>query len=267
MTAQPAAVFPACRRCERFSAGTAGVCLACAGRRLDAPGPDACPVCSQRAEAGRRCPNELCHSPRRRIGRIHAIAYQSGPLRQAINDYKYRGARHWAVIFARLLLAWLDENMAADPPDLIVANPSFVGAGAQPFAHTEEVLDAAASAEAAASAAAAPGAAAGRPASEPRWRFDTARPRAVIKAAPTLPSADAQAWAKRAAAAELRGALRVPDRARTAGRFLLVYDDVCTTGGQLDVVAGCLLDQGGANRVEAIVLARAPWRGTNSQET
>jgi predicted amidophosphoribosyltransferase len=37
-------------------------------------------------------------------------------------------------------------------------------------------------------------------------------------------------------------------------------DDVCTTGTQLDAVAGCLLDHGGAARVEGIVLGRAPWR-------
>jgi predicted amidophosphoribosyltransferase len=41
---------------------------------------------------------------------------------------------------------------------------------------------------------------------------------------------------------------------------VLIYDDVCTTGTQLDAVAGCLLDRGGAARVEAVVLARAPWR-------
>jgi predicted amidophosphoribosyltransferase len=40
----------------------------------------------------------------------------------------------------------------------------------------------------------------------------------------------------------------------------LVYDDICTTGGQLDVIADYLLDQGGAARVEGVVLARAPWR-------
>jgi len=35
---------------------------------------------------------------------------------------------------------------------------------------------------------------------------------------------------------------------------------VCTTGTQLDAVAGVLLDQGGAARVEGVVLARALWR-------
>jgi predicted amidophosphoribosyltransferase len=39
-----------------------------------------------------------------------------------------------------------------------------------------------------------------------------------------------------------------------------VFDDVCTTGYQLNAVAGCLLDQGQAARVRALALARAPWQ-------
>ena len=54
--------------------------------------------------------------------------------------------------------------------------------------------------------------------------------------------------------------LAIPDPARTAGKFVLVYDDICTTGGQLDTVAAALLDDGGAARVEGVVLGRAPWR-------
>ncbi len=154
------------------------------------------------------------------------------------------------MLFSRLLLAWLDERCAADPPDLIVANPSFVGPGGQEFAHTEAVVDSAAR-EAAA-----------RTGPLPVWNFDTQTPRAVVKTMATLRSADTEAWSKRASALELRDVLAVPDPARTAGRYVLVYDDICTTGGQLDSVAGCLIDDGRAARVEGVVLARAPWRGT-----
>jgi predicted amidophosphoribosyltransferase len=252
MTAPLPAVFPGCRSCARYRSGPAQLCLACARPRLQLIGPGACAVCGQRLGAGGICPNELCHSRRRRIGRIHAIAYQSGPLRQIINDYKYRGGRYWAVVLGRLLLAWLDETLAADQPDLIVANPSFVGPGGQLFAHTEAVLNAAAAE------------AAGRPAAAPRWRFDTASPRAIVKSGPTLTSADSSTWFKRASAADLRAVLSVPEPARTAGRFVLVYDDICTTGGQLDAVADCLISEGGAARVEGVVLARAAWRGTSA---
>jgi predicted amidophosphoribosyltransferase len=236
--------FPDCRGCAYFRAGPARVCLACASTQLLAPRPDACPVCAQLPRPDGSCPNELCRSARRRIAKIHAISYQAGPMRRAINNYKYRGSHSLAVVLGRLLLGWLEQHMASDPPGLIVVNPSLVGPGGQQFAHTEAVLAAAASAD--------PGS---------RWPFD---PAAIVKTRPTLKSADGQAWSKRVSGNELRAALAVRDPARTAGQFVLIYDDVCTTGTQLDAVAECLLDQGGAARVEGIVLARAPWRGDGS---
>jgi predicted amidophosphoribosyltransferase len=250
MTSELLVTFPGCHRCDEFRTGSAAGCMACARPRLERPDASACPVCDQRVREDGRCANELCRNPRRRIGRIHAIAYQSGPLRRAINRYKYRGEREWSMLFGRLLLAWLDETRAGDPPDLIVANPSFVGPGGQLFAHTEAVLDSAArEAEV-------------RTGPLPVWNFDTQAPRAVVKTMATLRSADTEAWSKHASAVELRDALAVPDPARMAGRYVLVYDDICTTGGQLDSVAGCLIDDGRAARVEGVVLARAPWRGT-----
>jgi predicted amidophosphoribosyltransferase len=237
------AAFQDCDRCGNFRAGPAEVCCACATRELIRPGPGSCGVCAQRLPADGACHNELCGSSRRRIGKIHAIGYQSGPLRGAILSYKYRGARGLSAVFGRLLLGWLEERMSADAPGLIVANPSFVGPGGQEFAHTEAVLAAAAAADP-------PG----------KWAFDVAAPPAIIKTMPTLRSADAQAWSKRAVAHELRLALRVTEPSRTEGKFVLVYDDVCTTGTQLDAVAACLIDHGQAARVEGVVLARAPWR-------
>jgi predicted amidophosphoribosyltransferase len=245
MSYQLPVMLPARDACEHAQTQP---CLACALPRLERPGPSACPVCCQRVPPSGVCPNELCHSRRRRVGRIHAIAYQAGPLRSAIYSYKYRDVRAWSVLFGQLLLAWLDETMAGDPPDLIVANPSFVGPGGQRFPHTEAVLDAAAHQVV------------GRGSAAPYWQFDAGTPRAIVKSRATLQSADMEAWSKSASAADLRDALRVPDPARTAGKYVLVYDDICTTGGQLDAVAGCLRDRGGAARVEAIVLARAPWR-------
>jgi predicted amidophosphoribosyltransferase len=238
------AEFPHCHACSNFRDGPARTCLTCASQRLTRPGADACGVCSQRLSAGGACTNELCRSSRRRIGKIHAIAYQNGPLRAAINSYKYRGTRSWSVVLGRLLLAWLDEAMAADPPGLIVVNPGYPGG--DDFAHAEAVLAAAARADA-----------------RQRWPFDTLSPAAIVKTRPTLKSADAQAWSKRATGNEVRSALRVPDPSRTTGRFILVFDDICSTGSQLDAVASCLQDEGGASRVEGVVLARASWRGTS----
>jgi predicted amidophosphoribosyltransferase len=240
--------FPYCHDCARFRSGPAATCLACASRQISRPGRAGCPVCAQHLAADGRCPNELCHQPGRRIHRIHAIGYQAGSMRRAIYSYKYGDVRSLAVPLGRLVLGWLEEHMCADPPGLIVANPGYADAASatgQALGHTEAVLRAAAAADAAR-----------------RWSFDTATPAAIVKTRPTLKSADAQAWSKRVTANELREALAVPDPGRTAGRYVLVYDDVCTTGGQLDAIAGCLLDEGGARRVEGLVLARAPWRGS-----
>jgi len=196
-------------------------------------------VCSQIVESG-SCPNWLCADPARRITRIRAIAYSSGELRTAIIRYKYKGKKGWSLIFGRLLLAWLDQNGRDLPPDLIVANPTFVGNGGA--GHTERVIEAAATEDVLG-----------------EWPFDVEETRAIVKTHSTSKSAGGDGTAKRAAAAELRGALHIPDPARTQGRRVLVYVDVCTTGSQLDTVAGCLIDEGGAIDVEAIVLARAPW--------
>lgn len=239
--------FPQCHDCAYFRSGAAAACLACAVDRISRPGPGACPVCAQHLAADGRCPNELCRHPERRIDRIRALGYQAGPLRRAIHSYKYGGVRSWSIVLGRLLLGWLEQNLADDSPGLIVANPGYLGANARgemAFGHAEAVLRAAAAADTA-----------------HRWLFDTATPAAIVKTRPTLRSADAQAWSKRVTAAELRAALAVPDAGRTAGRFIVVYDDICTTGGQLNAIAGCLLDEGRATRVEGVVLARAPWRG------
>jgi len=45
-------------------------------------------------------------------------------------------------------------------------------------------------------------------------------------------------------------------------KTVLLIDDICTTGTQLNAVAECLLDEGRAARIEGIVLARAPWRAS-----
>ena len=240
----PATAFPDCHHCARYRSGPAAACLTCASGQISQPARSACRVCAQRCGPGERCPNELCHSPHRRISRIHAIGYQSGALRRAIYSYKYGGTRSWSVVFGRLLLAWLEQNMADEPPGLIVANPTFAGSCGPGLGHTEAVLAAAADTDA-----------------DHRWPFDLQTPAAIIKTRPTLKSADAQAWSKRVTGTELRDAVHIREPDRTAGKFVLVYDDICTTGTQLDAIAGRLIDDGGAARVEGIVLARAPWRG------
>ena len=235
--------FPKCPQCTYLRNGPPRTCLACAARTFEGIGPNACPVCNQILD-GHECPNwRLCSDPNRRISRIHAIAYLSGPLQKKIWNYKYDGKTDWSLIFGRLLLAWLDRNLREASPDVIIANPTYLGEDGTAFGHTECVIDVAANEDVLS-----------------EWPFDTANPRALIKISATSKSAGSSASAKRAAAAELSSALQLPDQGRIAGKRILVYDDVCTTGSQLNTIAGLLIDKGGALSVEAVVLARAPWR-------
>ncbi len=149
----------------------------------------------------------------------------------------------WSLIFGRLLVGWLDSHASGSPPDLIVANPTYVDPGRQGPGHIETIIRQAATAD-----------------YEHRWAFDTMTPTAIIKTATTERSAGQSATAKRTAAPEVRRVLTVPDPKRTQGRDILVFDDVCTTGSQLNAVADCLFTDGLAARVRGLALARAPWR-------
>lgn len=236
--------FPKCIRCPYRRTGPARICVLCASKTLEAIEPGACPVCSQLLDADGACPNWLCDDPQRRIDRIDAIAYLSGALRSKIHRYKYDGKTGWSLIFGRLLVGWLEAHAADDPPDLIVANPTFTGPDGPDIGHIERIIDSAAIED-----------------TEERWAFDVENETpAIIKTGPTEKSAGRSAAAKRASAAELRRLLEIPDPTVTEGRKILVFDDVCTTGSQLNTVAECLLEDGNAARVCGLVLARAPWR-------
>jgi predicted amidophosphoribosyltransferase len=223
--------------------GPAWICVACASKTLEAIASRACPVCSQRLEDDSPCRNSLCRERNRRVERIDAIAYLSGALQDKIHSYKYKGKTGWSLIFGRLLVGWLEAHAEGDPPDLIVANPTYMGPGQAGPGHIEGIIRSAATAD-----------------YDGRWTFDTGTPAAVIKTQATEKSAGKSLAEKRAAAAALRQVLDVPNAARTRGRDILVFDDVCTTGYQLNATADCLLDQGQAARVRALVLARASWQ-------
>lgn len=184
----------------------------------------------------------MCRDPNRRIDRIDAIAYLSGPLQQVIHNYKYGHAWGWSLIFGRLVVGWLETHLRDYPPDLIVANPTYIAPGQRDPGHIEAIISQAAIAD-----------------YDGRWNFDLGPTPAIIKAQRTEKSAGRGLAEKKAAAAALRKVLRIPDPARIWGRHILVVDDVCTTGYQLDAVADCLLTEGRAALVRGLALARAPW--------
>jgi predicted amidophosphoribosyltransferase len=83
--------FPQCPKCPYRLMGPAWICVNCASKTLEAIAPRACPICSQRLEDASPCRNALCRDRNRRIERIDAIAYHSGPLQEKIQSYKYDG--------------------------------------------------------------------------------------------------------------------------------------------------------------------------------
>jgi predicted amidophosphoribosyltransferase len=203
--------FPQCGQCPYRNTGPAWVCVSCASKTLEAIDPRACPICSQRLGGDAPCRNALCRSLSRRIQRIDAIAYLSGPLQGKIHNYKYQGAHGWSMIFGRLVVGWLETHFRNDaPPDLIVANPTYLDAGQQAAGHIEMILRQAFIAD-----------------YDRRWNFDVTTPAAIIKTQATEKSAGKSLAEKKAAAAALRKVLRIPDRTRTAGLRILVFDDVC----------------------------------------
>ena len=143
--------------------GPAWICVACASKTLEAIARRACPICSQRLDDDSPCRNSLCRERNRRVERIDAIAYHSGALQDKIHSYKYEGKTGWSLIFGRLLVGWLEEHARDDPPDLIVANPTYIGPGQPGPGHIEGIIRSAATAD-----------------YDGRWTFDTSSPAAII---------------------------------------------------------------------------------------
>jgi predicted amidophosphoribosyltransferase len=170
---------------------------------------------------------------------------RSGILEKALNAYKYENKRGWAVIFARVLVGFLNEEGSSfNSFDLIVASPTFVGLGGRDWDHTRRVLLEASELD-----------------EGTGWPFDTAESPAIIKTAATEPMMGKK-WKERyeIARGPLRAALQIPEPARTEGKAVLVYDDVFTDGQTLNEVARCLIVEGGAREVCGVTLMRQPYR-------
>lgn len=207
-----------------------------------------CTVCDQVFNPGENeCRNPLCApGAQRSFTWNFAIAMRSGVLEQAINRYKFDGVRQWALLFGRILVGFLEEQARTfETFDLIVASPTYVGPDGRVFDHTRLVLERAAEEEPIGAG----------------WPFDLASPPAIVKNVATE-SFTGKKYADRKSIAmnQLRDALSVPDPTRTAGKSILVYDDVFTDGLTLREVARCLMSDGGAREVCGVTLCRQPFR-------
>jgi len=238
--------FGKCDRCAyRDTSGTVAICHSCAMREIEPLPEDGCQVC-QLPLQGDQCGNPICNDrPTRHFDRNRAIGYRKGYLDSTISWYKNANQPYWAVIFARLLLAFLDEHRENFSEfDLIVASPTYVstkGPGRR-WDHTRLVL---------------------RQAylmAEGRWPFDVEKVPAVRKTKHTR-KMTGQPWKVREAIAdeEVWPALEVPDPSRTRDKAILVYEDIFTDGLTINQVARCVKEEGGADRVSSITLARQPW--------
>jgi predicted amidophosphoribosyltransferase len=226
--------FGACVRCRFVAGGSVAVCSRCAAAVLGS-GPPAAPAGRAGAPWPPRAPAA------RRLVDVWATADYGPLLAQAIHRYKVGGRRGWARVFARLLLARLDElGDRARAYELIVASPTFVGVGGRSFDHIGLVL--------AWAQRQAPG----------RWPIAH---EVVVRTRPAPALKDSPGWRRRleVARTELRASLTVSEPERVRGRSVLVFDDVLTTGATCGEVARALA-LAGAERVAAIVLARQALR-------
>lgn len=225
--------FPNCPKCALLQGGSAGSCFACAGKVLpQQPGPT-CSICGQSLESG-RCGNRICHDPRRGFGVAHIVAVHKDSLRQVNLRYKNDGRTGWAVVLARILLGYLDAHVDPDTVDLIIPNPS-----SDPSRqHNERIIEAARR-------------------EDDSWPFDY-KPWAVTKKTSTPKSAN-NGIDEKIRVAKLHADALDLSLNEIKGQRILVYDDVFTTGAQLDQVGRRLISAGAAS-VDGLVLARAPWR-------
>lgn len=287
--------FPDCPHCPIRETASPPVCLRCAAPHLRMIEPPTCPTCGQHLDPEGACPNKaLCRSPNRALSRVEALAALEGELERRLRALKYGRETSWALVLGRLLAIVLRrgprlggetpagdgaaesaEELAeapvgpgtggvagardgvtaavsgrakppnappqAEPPELVVANPTWTGPPAHQVPHAE-LLAAAAITWCA-----------------PEHLQLPAVP-VLVKLGPSRRSAVTPAGVREAAAREHAAACVVRPDADLAGRRVVLVDDVCTSGWQLEAVAE-LLRTAGACQVRGVVLARTPWRG------
>lgn len=198
-----------------------------------------CPVCGQRAGAG-RCSNQWCSRADRYFSVVFSVGVYAGALRRAILGYKFRGEFWRAPSFARLVAGYLDRYGGwFDEFDMIGCMPTYVGAGGRrswdPVGLVLSELEALLG---------------------DSWMLV---PNLVGKRFETT-AMSGQGRLSRLAIAEgpLRRSLFVPDPTLVRQARILLFDDVFTEGSSLREVARVLLASG-AVEVAGLALARPQW--------
>ena len=246
---QPPAGFGRCARCAYREVGPAALCFACASKTMEAVARHSCLVCDHPLSApDASCGNPVCNWPDRFFNYNYAISMKTGVLERAIKAYKYENIKGWGHIFRRVVIGYLEERPGEfDGYDLLIPSPTYVGTeeGARTWDHTAFILQMTA-----------------EEASSLPLRVHTAPP--LIAKDCATQRLTGLTWKQRHAVAtgEIRSALTVPDARLTAGKKILVFDDVFTDGLNLNEVARALRLLGGAAEVSGLTLARASYRGS-----
>ncbi|HET9257397.1 MAG TPA: ComF family protein [Pseudonocardiaceae bacterium] len=234
----PVAGFGNCGQCPYVATGPARLCQWCAAQTLEPAVPYYCTVYGQALEsATSRCGNVLCYATGRAFAFNQAIAMKTGALDNAITRHKYHGEVGWAIIFARVLLGYLDTHSDVSGANLIIPMPAVNPSDDHAVRVIQSAIDQ----------------------DERGYPFRIDPPVIVKTAETTKMVATTSAAERREAARELYDVLVVPGPTIVRGNFIVVFDDVFTGGNTLNAVAGRLREVDAAT-VAGLALARAPWR-------
>lgn len=235
--------FGNCGRCAYFQAGPPLICQQCAAQTLQPAAPYYCSVCGQALPSAQsNCRNSWCTSPDRAFAFNRAIAMKTGPLDDAIKAHKYDGRWGWGIIFARVLLGYLQQDPTIRRADLIIPMPMYNPAATERKGndHAGWVIECAIDQD------------------DIGYPFQLDPP-VIVKTAATRKMVGHSAAERRQISEEIYTVLVVPDPSLVRGKTVVVFDDVFTAGDTLNA-AGRRLREAGADEVIGLTMARAPWR-------
>lgn len=235
--------FGNCGECAYLSTGPPLICQECAAQTLQPAAPYYCPVCGQALPSAQSiCRNWWCSSTDRAFAFNRAIAMKTGPLDSAITRHKYDSRWGWGIIFARVLLGYLQQNPTVSAADLIIPMPTYNPTATERKGndHTGWVIECAIDQD------------------DVGYPFHL-NPPVIVKTAATRRMVGHNAAERRRISEEIYAVLVVPDPAFVRGKTVVVFDDVFTAGDTLNAV-GRRLCEAGADEVIGLTMARAPWR-------
>src|ERR1700687_5013961 len=136
--------FGRCGSCPYYETAPAALCFSCARQSMENLAQKRCIVCDLPHNPGEEdCKNPICHWDNRYFGWNYAVAMKSLDLERAIKAYKFEDRKGWSVIFARVLVGFMNEESEIfEDFDLIVASPTYVSRDgvSRTWDHTRRVL-------------------------------------------------------------------------------------------------------------------------------